>query len=176
MLGYYLQIGCESVTDDPQLPSAESFAVLLEAFVSALALRTVGENPALNDFCLENLSPGRKVSDIAATSQTVVRAARQHIRRLKNSPSTARKAAVLIGRNLYALFRDERLKSVEALNETLRPYLTVLFRVAARAHYIREGRPILEAHGPPRSDEPVTTSLSANVTRGYQALDFVVRE
>jgi hypothetical protein len=31
VFGYYLQEGCESPTEEPQLPSAESYAVLLEA-------------------------------------------------------------------------------------------------------------------------------------------------
>src|SRR5260370_731432 len=39
-LGYYLQVGCEELSEDPKLPTAESFAALLEAFVAARALRS----------------------------------------------------------------------------------------------------------------------------------------
>jgi hypothetical protein len=37
-----------------------------------------------------------------------------------------------------------QFKGLEVLNETLRPYLTVLFRIAARGHYLRDGRPVRE--------------------------------
>jgi hypothetical protein len=63
---------------------------------------------------------------------------------------------------------DERLKGIEALNQTLRPYLTVLFRIAARGHYLREGRPVREKRGPrdytrmrPPSPPPVVVGDSS---------------
>jgi hypothetical protein len=141
VFGYYLQDGCESPTEEPQLPSAESYAVLLEAFLAALALRT-GKNPELDYEYLWNLvsEPLRPETDV--TVEAIIKAARQHIRRLRDPSSAARKwAPVFIGRNLRFLFSDERLRRIEALNETLRPHLTVLFRIAARGHYLREGRP-----------------------------------
>jgi hypothetical protein len=85
------------------------------------------------------------------TVEAIIKAARQHIRRLRDPSSAARKwAPVFIGRNLRFLFSDERLRRIEALNETLRPHLTVLFRIAARGHYLREGRPVREQRVEPR--------------------------
>ncbi len=144
VFGYYLQEGCESPTEEPQLPSAESYAVLLEAFLAALALRT-GKNPELDYEYLWNLVSEPLVPGTDVTVEAIIKAARQHIRRLRDSSSAARKwAPVFIGRNLRFLFSDERLRRIEALNETLRPHLTVLFRIAARGHYLREGRPVRE--------------------------------
>ena len=63
--------------------------------------------------------------------------------RLRESPASTPKP-VAVGRNLYVVLRDERLRGVEALNQALRPYLPALFRIAARGHYLREKRPVRE--------------------------------
>jgi len=144
VFGYYLQEGCESPTEEPPLPSAESYAVLLEAFVAALALRT-GKNPELDVEYLGNLVPQPVMPGSAVTVEAITKAARHHIRTLRETSSTTSKSApVFIGRNLHFLLGSERFKGLEALNETLRRYLTVLFRIAARGHYLREGRPVRE--------------------------------
>lgn len=54
VLGYYVQVGCEEVSQDPRLPTAESYAGLLEAFVAARALR-VGRNLDRDRYYLGNL-------------------------------------------------------------------------------------------------------------------------
>jgi hypothetical protein len=113
--------------------------------VAALALRT-GKNPELDYEYLGNLVSEVLVLGTAVTVEAVIKAGRHHIRRLREPGSTDKWLPVFIGRNLRFLFRDERLKGIEALNEVLRPYLPVLFRVAARGHYLREGRPVREAH------------------------------
>ena len=148
VFGHYLQWGCESAAEGPQLPSAESYIVLLQAFVAALALLKPGRNRELDYEYFWNLVPEAPRPDMEATIEEVVKAARQNIRRLKDpSPATNRWLPVFIGRNLRFLFSDERLRAIEALNQTLRSYLTVLFRVAARGHYLREGRPVREQGG-----------------------------
>ncbi len=145
VIGYYLQEGCESPTEEPQLPGAESYVVLLEAFVAALALLKTGKNRELDYEYLWNLvsEPLRPETDV--TVEAIIKAARHRIRGLREPSATARKSPpVFIGRNLRFLFGDERLRGVEALNEVLRPYLPALFRIAARGHYLREGRPVRE--------------------------------
>ena len=145
-LGYYLQVGCEEVSEDPELPTAESYASLLEAFVAARSVRA-GKDPEADHYYLGNLesevvAPGSnagKPIDLDA----VVKTARSIVDRLRESHSSGSKP-VFVGRNLYVLFRDERLKGIEALNKALRPYMSTLFRIAARGHYLREGRPVRE--------------------------------
>jgi hypothetical protein len=120
---------------------------LLEAFVAALALLKTGKSRELDYEYLWNLvsEPLRPETDV--TVEAIVKAARHRIRELRDPAATARKSLpVFIGRNLRFLFGDERLRAIEALNETLRPYLPVLFRIAARGHYLREGRPVREQH------------------------------
>src|SRR6266478_2853472 len=73
----------------------------------------------------------RTEGDSMSNSEAVAKAARAIARRLRESPLSTPKP-VAVGRNLYVVFRDERLRGVEALNEVLRPYLPALFRIAAR--------------------------------------------
>ena len=145
VLGYYLEAGCESPAEERHLPCAESYAVLLEAFVAALALKS-SKNPALDYEYLGNISPEAQVPGTAVTVEEVIKAARQQIRRLRAPSSTHKWRPIFIGRNLCFLFQ-ERFKGIEALNEALRPYMTVLVRTAARGHYLREGRPVRAMHG-----------------------------
>ena len=44
--------------------------------------------------------------------------------------------------------RDERLESVDSLNRALRPFLPVLYRIAARGHWLVEHRPIRRKRNP----------------------------
>jgi hypothetical protein len=144
ILGYYLQAGCESPTEDEiRLPSAESYIGLLEAFIAVLALR-VGKDPDLDYEYLGNLSTAPQVAGTVVTVEEVIEAAHQQIRRLREPPPAYPWMPDFIGRNWRCFFQQERLRGIEALNEVLRPYLPVLFRVAARGHYLYEGRPVRE--------------------------------
>jgi hypothetical protein len=146
-LGYYLQLGCERLSQDPELPTADSYASLLEAFVAARALR-VGKNSEIDDCYLDYLQPqGTPANrDGPADPEAIPRLAKALIRRLRESPSSAPRPT-FVGRNLYLIFRNERLIGIEALNDALTPYMGVLFRIAARGHYLREGKPVrVERH------------------------------
>jgi len=119
--------------------------VLLETFVAALALLRTGKNRELDYEYLWNLIAEPLHPETDVTVEAIIKAARQNIRRLRDpSPTTNKWVPTYIGRTLRFLFGDERLRKIEVLNETLRPYLTVLFRIAARGHYLREGRPVRE--------------------------------
>ncbi len=105
----------------------------------------------------------------------VVKAARQHLRRLRDPGAADKSLPVFIGRNLRLLFSDEWLKGIEALNQTLRPYLTVLFRVAARGHYLREGRPVREQREA-RDYTRVNTPSPPPVVVGDSSLSFTIAD
>jgi hypothetical protein len=172
-LGYYLQVGCEEVSEDPELPTAESYASLLEAFVAARSVRA-GKAPEADHYYLGNLGSevvvsGSNVAE-SADSDAVAKVARSIVRRLRESSSSEPKP-VFVGRNLYVLFRDERLKGIEPLNKALRPYIPALFRIAARGHYLREGRPVREHLGrdfgnlrPPQPPPVVVGNLRLSIT------------
>jgi len=94
------------------------------------------------------------------------------IQDLRNVPGAARHP--FIGRNLYVALRDERLENVDSLNRALRPFLPVLYRIAARGHWLVEHRPIrrkrkqwepIEAFPPlvpPVEEDDVRVSSSIN--------------
>jgi hypothetical protein len=144
-LGYYIQVGCEQLSEEPELPTAESYACLLEAFVTARALRS-GMNPETDDSYLDYLQSdlGRWNTKGTEEPESTPKAACALIRRLRESPSSTPRPT-FVGRNLYALLRE--IKDIEAINEALAPYARVLFRIAARGHYLREGRPVREERG-----------------------------
>ena len=48
-------------------------------------------------------------------------------------------------RLLYMVLENERLLNVEKLNEALRPYWPILWRVCARGHYLRHGEPLRDS-------------------------------
>jgi hypothetical protein len=143
-LGYYLQVGCEQLSEDPELPTADSYASLLEAFVAVHALR-VGKNSENDDYYLEYLQSSgvRGESERQMKPDAIPKVASALIRKLRESPSSAPRPT-FVGRSLHMIFRDERLKGMESLNEAIAPYMRVLFRIAARGHYLREGRPVRE--------------------------------
>jgi hypothetical protein len=87
------------VSQDPRLPTAESYAGLLEAFVAARALR-VGKNLERDRYYLGN--PPQANADHGsgrADLQAVPKAARAFIRKLRESLSSLRKP-MFAGRNV----------------------------------------------------------------------------
>ena len=147
VIGYYLQEGCEHITDGPELPSAESFVDLMKAFIAALGVRDGAKNVLeLDHYYLGNLGDSAETDDKAVNVESVLKLSRRWIDRIneRRANGTRRPAPGFIGRNLYVVFRDERLRGVQPLNEALRPYMRTLLRVAARGHYLRERRPVRE--------------------------------
>jgi hypothetical protein len=139
LLAYYIQQGCETPSGDLALPSGESLAQLLEAF---LAMMPVLSKPSVReDYYLKNLSlqpydlpPG------APPPKDIVEAIKVKQQRLRGSRWSA--GLLQFGRNLYTALTREELRSAEALNEALTPFLPVLYRLAARGHWIKENRPV----------------------------------
>ncbi len=147
LLAYYIQQGCERQTGDLALPSGESLAQLLEAF---LALMTVLSKPSVRDgYYLKNLSLDPYDIPAGAPSPTsVVEAIKIKQQRLRDPRWST--GLLQFSRNLYVALMNEEFKSVGALNEVLTPFLPVLYRLAARGHWIAENRPV--RHLPLRRD------------------------
>jgi hypothetical protein len=144
VLGQYVQSGCDTPSSDPELPSRESFAQLLEVLLAIRELRH-HHAPELDHYYVTNLSGSTEQGDrILATAtqaaEIVPAVVRRMIQDLRNSPGAARHP--FIGRNIYVALRDERLESVDSLNRALRPFLPVLYRIAARGHWLAEHQPI----------------------------------
>lgn len=62
------------------------------------------------------------------------------IKKLDEASTTTR--PVFADRSLYVALRDEALPDLIAVNEVLGPFITPLFRLAARGHWLREHRPV----------------------------------
>ncbi len=144
VLGYYLQVGCEQISEDLQLPTGESFASLLEALITAHSL-SVGETSEVKYDYLDRLRLNISRSDQHTQVETgaACKAARVLIQKLRESPASTSKPT-FAGRELYLIIRGGRAKGIHALNEALAPSMPALFRIAARGHYLREGRPVRE--------------------------------
>jgi hypothetical protein len=116
---------------------------VLEAFLALYPKRKT--SIMHNGYYLGNLSLDsyeKRESDDAA----VVAAVEGTIRKVQESarPYTPIQCA----RNLYVLLDREQFANVEAINVTLAPYWPVLWRVAARGHFLYEKKPIRDTARP----------------------------
>jgi hypothetical protein len=77
---------------------------------------------------------------------------------------------VFVGRALHRLLGDDKLPGGEDLTRALRPYWSILWRVAARGHYVGAGEPVRSRSArregiyqppiPPVAGEPYTLSFT----------------
>src|ERR1700683_2394992 len=103
VLGQYIQGGCDTPSSDPELPSRETFAQLLEALLAVRSLRR-HLSPELDHYYLSNLSGWTPQSEIVLNgglqgAEIVTAVTRRMIEDLRNSPGTARPP--FAGRNIY---------------------------------------------------------------------------
>jgi len=184
-LAQYVQIACEDPPEHDTRPEAVEYVPLMEALLAVRSLRK-GKDVDLDWYYLGNLEvPETSFDEEKHDPNLVPQVVARIVQQLKES-STPRKP-VFAGRNFYVALRDEELKNVPALNGALQPFLTPLFRLAARGHWIREQQPV-RIHRPgiaPISDPhiPVAVAgdfhLSADVSPDgelYLALDLGKRD
>ena len=141
LLAHYVQTGCEELSTDPELPSRESFAQVLEAF---LAVQSLWQHSASveDGYYLGNLSGSMVGTSHGGEREAEIIPAviRRMVHDLRDSPSSERPA--FAARNLSMALRDGRLKGADKLNRALAPFLPRLYLVAARGHWLSEHRPI----------------------------------
>ena len=150
VLGQYVQAGCDNPSSDPELPSRESFAQLLEALLAVRALRH-NHAPELDHYYVGNLSGMTEQREKILTAgqqgaEIVPAVVRRMIHDLRDSPGVARPP--FAGRNIYVALRDERIEGADSLNRVLLSFLPVLYRVAVRGHWLIEHRPVREERKP----------------------------
>ena len=141
LLAHYVQAGMEAALKCPISP--ESFAGVLEAFLALYPLRS--RDQKLNSYYLSNLSPD-SYEHRGSDDEAVVAAAEDTIRRVRESAKPY--TPIYCARNLYVLLHQERFAGVEAIHAALSPYWPVLWRVAARGHYLRLKQPIRDTTRP----------------------------
>ncbi|HEV2222220.1 MAG TPA: hypothetical protein VGR84_04375 [Candidatus Acidoferrales bacterium] len=145
ILAYFVQQGLEAFSDrTPNPVSRKPLTVVLDAFLAAYELRKERASK-LDEFYLGNLPtefrPAKaKGSDEQPTAETVRKAVLETRKHLSD-PAT-KSEPLLAGRNLYVLLDEEKLSGAEALDRALRPSFTVLWRLAARGHYLLKHEPL----------------------------------
>jgi len=168
-LSQYIQVACEEMTENPEMPAAHSFAVLLEALMAVRGLR-VERGIGMDRFYLENLGfeDGESFfNDRQLDPEVVPRVVGKWIQQIR---STARSAKpTFAGRSFYVALRDEQVSDLVALNKALFPYMDTLFRLAARGHWIREYRPVRGTR-----QEQVITDVIPSVSAGGFRLSTAV--
>jgi hypothetical protein len=140
-LARYVDLGCRGLAEDPERPNAESFALILEAFLAVRALR-VDRGVALDKYYVGNLKPanGGALNDRQLDPDLVPRATDKLIQELRHSERPSK--PTFCGRNFYVALRDETLPGVTAINDALSDKLPTLFRMAARGHWLLERKPL----------------------------------
>jgi hypothetical protein len=140
-MSQYVQTACEELSENPEAPSRDAYAVLLEVLLDVRELRSK-ECVGLDRYYLGNLGLSDAVTrgDRAFGSDAVALAITRLVQQLRDSGHAEK--PVFAGRNLHAALRDEALADMVALNEVLLAHMETLFRLAARGHWIRERRPL----------------------------------
>jgi hypothetical protein len=143
LVAYYCQQGAELFANTGQTDvSFESLAGILEAFLAVYGLVSKQRKRSpMAPYLLTNLPPAgqteAKHSDEIADDD-VRRAVNRTIHMLKNATSETPRP-VHTARLLYLILDNEKFLNIEKLNEALRPYWQILWRVCARGHYLRTG-------------------------------------
>jgi hypothetical protein len=149
LVAYYCQQGAELFANTGQTEvSYESLAGILEAFLAVYGLVSKQRKRSpMAPYLLMNLPSARqaeaKPSEEIANDD-VQRAVNRTIHMLKNATSDTHRP-IHTARLLYMILDNERFLNIEKLNDALRPYWPILWRVCARGHYLRHGQPLTDS-------------------------------
>jgi len=117
LLGHYIQLACEGVSENPAMPRASSFVTLLESLRMIRELRA-GHGAGLDRYYLGNLgAPDAALNDRRLESDIVPEVIEKLVHELRECPHARR--PIFVGRNLYVALRDEVLPDLMALNRVL---------------------------------------------------------
>lgn len=146
-LAQYIQVACEEVSGDAAMPTPAAYAVLLEAVLAVRSLRG-NRGVELDRYYLGNIGTQEEAAfnDRQIDPDLLPRVTARWVQQLRESPSPPKPS--FAGRNFYVAIRDEELPDIVALNRTLFSYMDMLFRLAARGHWMREHQPVRSLRGP----------------------------
>jgi hypothetical protein len=166
VLAYYVQLGVESHIGDPISP--ETMTGILEAFLGAYSARR-GKKPSRDTHYLSNLpvlnKQGKPVFGAEAEGIDVPIAVERLIRAMK-SEDLDEVWPQFAARNLYE-FLEEETFGIEAMNQALKPHWPVLWRVAARGHYLVRGHPVRDPSRSVASEHPWGPAISSVFEGGF---------
>lgn len=151
LIVFYARVGVRTHSKNPV--SRASYIGILEAFQAVYELRAGSSSH--DEYYLSNLPcecrpKGHQVSD-PATPEVVRQTMAETLRWVRDPAAPC--IPTLAIRNLYLFLEEEKLSEAVRLNETLAPYWPVLWRVAARGHYLEKGEPVREVPKKPTKSE-----------------------
>ena len=166
VVAYYVQLGVESHTGGRI--SAETMRGILEAFLAAYGVRRA-KKPSRDAHYFSNLpilnQQGQRVRGSQAESVDLVTAVERLIRRL-NLPDAEEVWPQFAARNLYEFLEEEPF-GIEAMNQALKPFWPIVWRAAARGHYVVRGQPVRTAAEVAVAKRPWGPAISSVFEGGF---------
>lgn len=166
VLAYYVQLGVESSIGERI--SQETVREILEAFLAAYKVRR-GKKSSRDAHYLSNLpvldKQGKPVDGAEAERIDVPTAVNRLIQAMK-SPDVDEVWPQFAARNLYE-FLEEEAFGIEVMNQALRPHWPVLWRAAARGHYLARGYPVRNTSRSAASEHPWGPAISSVFEGGF---------
>jgi hypothetical protein len=147
VLATFVHIGTEAFSGKTPHPlSPESYVGVIDAFLAVYALRTESD-PSVDSVYLDGFPPECRAAKPKGaggadrgSSDLVRRTAIETKRRVRDPSSPVTPA--FIGWALHRLLGHDKLPGGEDLTRALRPYWSILWRVAARGHYVSADTPV----------------------------------
>jgi hypothetical protein len=166
IVAHYAQLGVESYVADPI--SLETMKGILQAFLAAYLVRR-GKKPSRDAHYLSNLpilnKQGQPVPGSEAEGIDVATAVERLIRRM-DLPEAEEAWPQFAARNLYEFLEEEPF-GIEAMNRALKPHWPIVWRAAARGHYLVRGTPVRRATGRAVADRPWGPAISSLFEDGF---------
>jgi hypothetical protein len=166
VVAYYVQQGVESHLSSPVSPA--TMKGTLEAFLAAYQVRR-GKKSSRDSHYLSNLArlnkEGKQVLGAEAEGIDVPTAVERLIRALK-SPNSDKVWPQFAARNLYEFLEEEPF-GIEAMNQALKPHWPILWRAAARGHYLVRGYPVRDTSRSAASEHPWGPAISSVFEGGF---------
>ncbi len=166
VLAHYAQLGVESSIADPI--SLETMKGILQAFLAAYQVRR-GRKPSRDAHYVSNLpilsKQGQPVHGSEAEGIEVATAVERLIRRM-DLTAAEEVWPQFAARNLYEFLEEESF-GIEAMNQALKPYWPLLWRAAARGHYLMRGTPVRSTAGMAIADRPWGPAISSVFEGGF---------
>lgn len=144
LMAWYGWMGAETYADTARTRiSNESIIGILRAFLAAYDLRKA-KRTREDALYLSNLPPeGREgTGELREAGKDEVRRAVNQTIKIFGKPQTGQPRPIEAVQNLYHLLDELEYPNVVKLNQALWPYWPILWRVAARGHYFRHGKPL----------------------------------
>ena len=169
VLAYYVQLGVESHIGERV--SEETMRGILEAFLAAYKVQR-GKKPSRDTrdaHYLSNLpvlDKRGKLIDGAEAEGIDVPTAVERLIRAMALPDVDEVWPQFAARNLYEFLEEEPF-GIEAMNQAMKPYWPVLWRVAARGHYLVRGYPVRDSSRKTASEHPWGPAISSVFEGGF---------